>query len=81
MLDGYEPQREVQGVEAEPAPNVVMNEGYRQEYEKQADEAADQLMTALVGAVRNGQNPDESKQLRAQLSRWIKRRRASARPG
>jgi len=78
VLAGYECQREIQGVEAESAPSVVMNERYREEYVRQADQAADQLMSALEGSIRNGDDPAASKQLRAQLSRWIKRRRSSA---
>ena len=54
---------------------------YREEYEQNADDAAAALMSALEGAIRHGADPAMSQQLRAQLSRWIKKRRASVKRG
>lgn len=48
---------------------------YREQYDSMSLGLAKQLISALDGAVRNGQDPDESKQLRVQLSRWLKKKR------
>lgn len=74
LLVGHEPQREIQGVEAQSASDVVMD--YREEYEGNAEQAAKELMSALEGAIRYGADPEQSRQLRAQLGRWLKKRRS-----
>ena len=80
MLVSYAPQRQIQGVEAQPTSDVVM-EDYRAQYERNAGHAARELMTALEGAIRHGADPKPSKQLRAQLSRWLKKNRAQCKTG
>ena len=61
-------------MEAQPASDVVM--GYREQYEAIAVEKARELMTALQGAIKYGADPDQSRQLRAQLARWQKKSRS-----
>ena len=74
LLASHEHEREVRGVEAEPASDVVMD--YREEYEENAERAAKELMTALEGAIRHGADPAVTRQLRTQLGRWLKKRRS-----
>ncbi len=54
---------------------------YREQYERNAGHAARELMTALEGAIRYGADPARSKQLRAQLARWLKKNRAQCKSG
>ena len=61
-------------MEAQSASYLVM--GYKKDYELIADTAAQELMTALQGAIRYGADPAESQQLRAHLARWQKKRRS-----
>ena len=62
-------------MEAQPTSDLVMD--YREEYERNAIHAARALASALEGAIRYGVDPGPSKQLRAQLGRWLKKGRAS----
>lgn len=78
MLDGYEPKREIQGVEAEPAPDVVMDLRLQELFREKAEAEAVALLNSLQGGIRHGEPDEDSRQLRAQLSRWLKRRRARA---
>ena len=74
LLVSHEHKREVRGVEAEPASDVVMD--YRGEYEQNALKAAKELMAALEGAIRHGADPAVTRQLRTQLGRWLKKSRS-----
>ena len=49
---------------------------YREEYETRAEQSAKELMSALEGAIRYGADKQESRQLRTQLGRWLKKRRS-----
>ena len=53
-----------------------MGMGYKEDYELITDTAAQELMSALQGAIRYGADPAESQQLRAHLARWQKKRRS-----
>lgn len=81
LLVGYECEREIPRLEKAPATDMVscyQGEimGYREEYATQAYDAADRLLTSLQGEIRHGGDPDISRQLRTQLSRWLKKNRS-----
>lgn len=54
---------------------------YRREYETRAEAAAKELLSALEGAIRYGADASESRQLRTQLGRWLKKRRSECKSG
>ena len=49
---------------------------YQREYTDKSIAAAEELWASLEGAIRHGADPAPTKQLRAQLARWLKKCRA-----
>ena len=48
---------------------------YEEQYTVNAVEAAEKLLESLEGAIRHGADEQAHKQLKTQLSRWLKRQR------